>query len=359
MTRDDIPQVASLYEAVIRSGSHVPAPKLADAFERTFCDSPFVDADIPSLVYEDDTGAIAGFIGSHPRRLRMDGRVIRVACSGQLITEPKVRTRAAGALLMRAYMAGPQEVTITDGATEEVRRIWEGLGGQVSSLGCLEWIRVFRPLSGVCDLLARRRSFRAVVAACRPVAAGLDALAMWPARSPFRTTPPATIAEPLTPMSLAEHLPIVGRSYRIQPAYDAESLAWLFAEMKSVTSRGTLVAMLVRSESRKVLGSYVYYLRSGGVSEVIHLAAAPRDVDAVLDHLFHHARTSGAAAVRGRLERRLLDTLARRRFVFRYCGMALVHARDPEMLGAVQLDHTLLTRMDGEWWMGQHIEPFA
>ncbi len=35
-----------------------------------------------------------------------------------------------GALLMRRHLSGPQELTITDGPTDTVRRMWAGLGGQ-------------------------------------------------------------------------------------------------------------------------------------------------------------------------------------------------------------------------------------
>jgi hypothetical protein len=38
--------------------------------------------------------------------------------------------------------------------------------------------------------------------------------------------------------------------------------------------------------------------------------------------------------------------------------MAVVHSRRPDVLAAVQLDHALLSRMEGEWWMSPHLEPF-
>ena len=39
--------------------------------------------------------------------------------------------------------------------------------------------------------------------------------------------------------------------------------------------------------------------------------------------------------------------------------LALIHARDPEVLHAVQAGRALLTRLEGEWWMGHHLEPFS
>jgi hypothetical protein len=92
---------------------------------------------------------------------------------------------------------------------------------------------------------------------------------------------------------------------------------------------------------------------------VLQVVAARRGVDRVLDDLFAHARRNGAALLRGRLEPSLVDALARRRCVLRYNGAALVHSRHPEILRALGAGEALLTRLDGEWWMGHHLEPFA
>jgi hypothetical protein len=348
-----------LYESVIRSGSRFPPPKLADYFERTFFDCPWVDPEIPSLVYEDEAGKIAGFIGSHPRRLLIDGRPMRMGCSGQLVTDPRVRSRAVGAFLMHKYMAGAQDLTITDGATEEVRRIWEGLGGQSAQLRSIEWIRVFRPLNTALQYISRNGKFRHLAAVSRPVASALDAVIARPARFQLRPKEPAVSGEPLTPALLAEQLPAVAKSYRAFLDYDPVFLEWLFREMAAVETRGSLIAMTIRNNAGKVIGWYVYYLKPGGISEVVQVAAEKRDLGDVLDHLFNHAYTNRAAALRGRLEHGLIDSLSQRGCLLRYCGMALAYSKSPDILRAVLLDHALLTRMDGEWWMGHHIEPFV
>src|SRR2546425_837095 len=78
--RADLPEVASLYEYVMRSGTRNPPLGLAEYFERTFFDCPWTDPEIPPLVYKDGGGRIIGFLGSHVRRLRLDGHPIRLAC---------------------------------------------------------------------------------------------------------------------------------------------------------------------------------------------------------------------------------------------------------------------------------------
>jgi len=82
LQRADIPQVASRYEEVVRSGSDTPAPQLGRYSERTLLDHPWTDPEVPSLVYVDDQHGVAAFVGSHVRRMAFDGRPLRAATCG-------------------------------------------------------------------------------------------------------------------------------------------------------------------------------------------------------------------------------------------------------------------------------------
>jgi hypothetical protein len=37
----------------------------------------------------------------------------------------------------------------------------------------------------------------------------------------------------------------------------------------------------------------------------------------------------------------------------------LFYSRDPDVLAAISLGKSALTRLDGEYWMGHHTEPFG
>jgi GNAT superfamily N-acetyltransferase len=355
---DDLPQVSRLYEHVMRSGG-APPPGLTTYFDATFLQHPWADEDVPSLVHESGDGTISGFLGSHVRRLRFDGRAIRMGCSGQLVVEPAARRRGVGALLLRHYLAGPQDLTITDGATGDVRLMWERLGGHTAFLRSMNWTRVFKPWHVLGEVLLRRSRRDSWKRAMRPVWSLLDTVTERVPRTPFRVDDPPTRAEPLTPSALLEQLPAVAGHLSLCPDYDQPFTEWLFEEMAKVSTRGNLVRCLVRDQAGRVLGWYVAYLQPGGISQVMQVAAVGRDVEPVLDHLFHHAQSSGTAALQGRLEPLLFETLTRRRCLFRQSEWALIHARDPEIVNAVLLGRGMLTRMEGEWWMGHHIEPFT
>jgi hypothetical protein len=360
LERTDLPEVASLYEHVARSGSRTAPPGLAPYFEKTFFDYPGTDPEIPSLVYVDD-GRIAGFLGSSVRRLIFEGRPLRLGISGQLVTEPEVRNRAAGAFLMKEYMNGPQDLTLTDTASDVVRRIWERLGGEASQLACIGWVRIFRPFRFASDFLARRREGAGLARAARPVSTALDAAGAAVAGGVLRAPPPDVAAEDLTPDALVEHLPAVASSFRLRPDYGADGVAgWLLGALRSVRTRGELVARLVRGRDGVVRGWYVYYLLGGGIAQVIQVAGDEREVGDILDHLFHDARERGASGIQGRVEAHLRAPLGERRALFHASGyLALLHSRDADTLHAIQSGHALLTRLEGEWWMGHHLEPFG
>jgi hypothetical protein len=358
LERDDLPEVANLYEHVARSGSRQAPPGLAGYFGDTFLDYPWSDEEIPSLVYVDD-GRITGFLGANVRRFAFDGEPVRLAISGQLVTDPAVRSRAAGAFLLRRFLDGPQDLTITDTASDEARRIWEGLGGETMHIGTIGWARVFSPLRSVLDFKTRSGSGR-MTPVLRPILSAVDAAGSVVARKALRVEPPASTTEPLTPEGMGAHVDAVAKPYRLRPAYDdARGTAWLLEQIARVEPRGELVARLVCAADGRVQGWFVYYHRPGGIGQTLEIAGAGNDVGDVLDALLADAHGRGAVALQGRVEPHLLDRLPERRALFHKSGyLPLIHSPRPELLHAIHSGRALLTRLAGEWWMGHHLLPF-
>jgi len=276
-----------------------------------------------------------------------------MAAAGPLIAHPKVRNRGVGAMLWRRYLTGPQELTITDGASDEMRQIFELIGGQMMHPSSISWACVFRPWDYVGNrVLSANASVRHRIKPwARRVLPLLDAPTT---RAIGRFRPPersATTEELLTPGLFLEHLPRVTRSLRLVPDYDEQFLEWLFAELQHNRTWGTPQRVLVRDRNGQVLGWYVYFVLAEEGCQVIHLAAHDRHVGAVLDSLLAHAVEHGGAAVQGRVEAHILAPLAHRGAMFRFSARSLVHSTHADLLGAITSGHALLTRLEGEWWM--------
>jgi hypothetical protein len=279
---------------------------------------------------------------------------VRVGVSGQLVTRPEARAHAPGAFLMRAYMKGAQDLTVTDTASKEVRRIWEGVGGETFHLACVGWFRVFRPWQFA--RAYRARAEHAHSTRSQPLLAGLDAASTLFGRV-LRPLSRRVTSLPATPRDLVEHLPTVTGGFRLKPAYDLGYLEWLVPQLAAVTPRGELRIRLVESGGR-VHGWYVYYLQRGGIGQVLQVAAEDRNAADVLDGLLSDAYDAGAAGLQGRVEPHLRAALAERSLFHRSGYLALIQSRDPTLSADVQAGRALLTRLDGEWWMGHHVLPF-
>jgi hypothetical protein len=358
LERSDLPEVANLYEHVARSGSWRAPAGLAGYFEDTFLDYPWADPEIPSLVYAED-GRITGFLGSNVRRFTYDGDPVRLAISGQLVTDPEVRSRAAGAFLLKRYLDGPQDLTITDTASDTARRIWEGLGGETLHLGSIGWARLFSPLRSVWDFRSRSHRGR-LTPVVRPGLPAVDAVGSLVARRALKVDASESVTEPLTPEAMGDNLEAITRPYRLRPAYDDRAgTAWLLEQIARVRERGELIARLVRTSDGRAQGWFVYYHRPGGIAQALGVAGAGDDVGDVLDALLADARARGAVAVQGRVEPHLLERLPARRALFHKSGyLPLIHSRRPELLHAIHSGRALLTRVAGEWWMGHHLLSF-
>jgi hypothetical protein len=152
----DIPAIAKLYEKLVRSGSDSAPPGLEEAFRRLFIDTPVYSFETPSLVLEVD-GEIVGFQGVQTRYFELDATPRRLASLGPVFVIPELRARAAGAMLIKAAMNGKQDLTISDGAPEASRRLWEHLGGTLAVPQTLEWVLPLQPARLAARSLAQQR----------------------------------------------------------------------------------------------------------------------------------------------------------------------------------------------------------
>jgi hypothetical protein len=278
-----------------------------------------------------------------------------MGCAGQLVSDPTQRRLAIGARLLRRYMSGPQDLTITDGANDVVHEMWAHLGGHIVQPGSVVWTRLLRPWRAGGDRwleIKGRERWRRVASVAWPL---LDLPATPITRPPGH---PADVeTEELTPRAVIEHQPRVLGDARLWVDYDEPFLQWLFREMAAVRTRGTLTRRLLR-RGGDLLGWYVVYLKPRGLSHVIGIAATKGKLGVVLDCLFADAWRGGAAALEGRVEPALYEPLSSRRCLLRYGTRALFHSREPDAVAAISLGRSALTRLDGDFWMGHHREPF-
>jgi hypothetical protein len=360
---EDLPALGALWvRAFRRPGTPSGVERY---FREVFLDQPTSGDDPASLVYEDDAGVVAGFVGALPRRMVFRGRPIRAVVATQLMVDPGRRRGLAAFDLLRALFAGPQELTFCDGANERSQHVWERSGGEAARLYSLDWLRVLRP-AGYLRQRALRAGALGAAGASTPLCRAADAVAARlggleraaaigvPLGRPRRRLADEDLSCAPVRALLDEASP------SLRPSYDAASLAWLLDQAARTRGHGPLRRRLCRDVWGEPVGWYVYYAKPDGVAQVLQFGGKPRAIRDVLANLFADAYAAGSVAVSGQAEPRWLREItdAHARFACRSLGV-LVQAKDREISGALQRGDSFLSRLDGEWWLRFASDPLV
>ncbi|HEX7938378.1 MAG TPA: hypothetical protein VF483_05250 [Gemmatimonadaceae bacterium] len=344
---DDIPALVALRRRAFTQSERATPERSAAFFREVFFENPWRDAELPSLIYENANGEVAGFLGSLPRTMVSGGRVIRIAIGTQLMVAPE-DPGLAGRRLLRAFMDGPQDLSLGDTANDAARRLWASIGGHSSALLSLSWVRRLRPWRQRMRELGRGPAAMGLQLATAPACALLDRLAV---RRLLRFAPDAR-AYPLTAADICEIQDDVLSGFTLRPRYDVPSLAWLLSRAGEKRQFGPLHSARVVDRYGEPLGWYMYHLGKDGTAHVLQIAARRRREAHVLQRLYRDAWDRGAVTVSGRAEAWLMRTLLDDDSVFVYQGpWTLLHARKPALSEQLERDTSYFSRLDGEWWL--------
>lgn len=348
-TEEDIPQVARLHRVAFKLGDSVAPDSYREYFTRVFLDNPAGEGPLRSLVYEEDGGRVLGFLGLVPRRIGMNGHRFQALVSSQFIVDPASPAGLVALRLVKAYLEGPQDLSIADEANDVSRKIWEGLGGTTALLLSIYWTRPLRPAGLAMSYLRQHRSLAPLAAAASPLAKVADGLATRMPGSYFCPSEPSACADDLYGQTVVAHSPEFRGTASLRVEYDARTFQGLLDRAASTKAHGRLLKTVLR-KGQTILGWYVCHLDRGGVAEVLQLTAMPSSIDDVLDHLFHQAWRQGAVAVTGRLEPRFMQALSDKYCVFHRRGpWVLINTRKPQLLEALHAGDACFSRLDGEW----------
>lgn len=350
---EDIPRIVRLYATVFGPLATDALDGLESALHEIFLGHPWRDEDLPSLVYQEKTQGIVGCLGVMPRPMAMDGRLVRAAISHTFMVHPASRSTPAAMELVRAYLSGPQDLSMAQG-TSVSRRMFEAVGGSTSLLYSLGWTRVLRPSRYALSFLKRRGLPTILSQALMPVCYVADAAVARGFRNPLYLSPPEACGVELDADTLWRCLSAFSRGRSLRPTCEADPLKWLLELLDRRSGDGTFRKIIVRDSSQGILGYYLYYQTPGNLGEVVQIAARPDSIKDVLSHLFYDAWSHGLTAVSGQLDPAYLPS-----FAAQYClfnrgdgSWLLVHSKYPDLLTAIHRGDAFLTRLEGEWWIG-------
>jgi hypothetical protein len=352
---DDIGAVARLYQKTFGDRAKSPDSGFRGYLEQLFFGNPCVDPDVPPLICQDDDGSIIGFLGVLCRRMVFKGRAIRVAVSTSFMVDPDRRRTLAGVHLQRAFFAGPQDLSMTDGANDASRILWEQFGGITVPLYSLWWTRVLNPSRYALEWCATKRGWCVPFAMLfKPLAMALDRVAASLPPNDFVSDVPETAVEELDTKTLLECIGQSSASSSLKPEYDLHSLAWVLDMASQKKVYGSLWREVVRNVHEDIIGWYLYYQNPNSCSQVLEFWAIKNSVHQVLHHLFRSAWRGGSLAVSGRIEPMFIREVSEQ-----YCRIhsgtwMLAYSRDADILHSICRGDAFLGRLEGEWWLRVH-----
>ncbi len=347
----DLVRVADLHERVMPRVQALPSAALRAQLSRVLLHHPWDKEFLPSLVFEASNGDIVGCLGVMPRPMSFQGQPITAAISHSFIVAPGSRSALVALELARAFLSGPQDLSVAETGGVS-RRIWEKFDGHAALLYSLCWTRPLRPCRYALSFMRRRGLSPAVASFVQPLCRLADRFAPL-AGGAFRFPAPAVSAADLNVSELASLVSEFTKDRALCPRYDRHSSDWLLQTLAQKQDGGRLHGVTVRNARRETIGWYLYSGSRGAVGAVVQVGARPGCAEEVLDHLFYHAGQQGLIAVSGQVDPALFPVLAGKHCLFHHDGgsLLLVHSKHPDLLQAIHRGDAFLTRLEGEWWI--------
>src|SRR5687768_15510003 len=144
-TRDDIPAVAGIFQKAFRN-RHARAPRSLElCLHEVLFDHPWYDPELQSRVFVTPEGKVGGFMGVMPLHMSYRGRPVRAAVPTSLAVSEPQKYPIAGAKLVRAFLSGPQDLSISEPANGLSQNLMTRLGAEQVPSESMEWLRVLQP----------------------------------------------------------------------------------------------------------------------------------------------------------------------------------------------------------------------
>jgi len=347
LTITDIPQIAALHAKIFYKHKYY-GKKLEDYYRVVFLESSNFAKEFPSLVYVDANGQIIGFIGRIVRRMKWGEKDIHAAIAHRLMVDPEGKDPLAALKLVRGFLAGPQDLSFSDGASDEGWQFWKGLGGKVCEIYSMNWFYPLQPCQYLLNLAQKKFTLGKIV---KPLATLADGIVRHKKYYAFPKPADKTKLLPLEDETLLSFIRETAKDYVLVPEYSMDYFIWLMNFLRSNKHRGKLRGWKVVNNKEHIIGAFLYYIMKDRTVEVMWLGARPKAHEEVFRHLLWQTKQEGAIGIQGRMEPKFAKAFFSHQCLFKRGSWALFHAKDPELLNIISRCEALITTLEGELWL--------
>jgi hypothetical protein len=353
----DIDRVAALYNGTFAGSAAKASTGLAQSLKEFYLEGPSADPDIPSLVHVGDGGAISGFVGVNVVPMAFNSRQMKAAFCGALMVEDPKRDPLAGARLLKRFLSGRQDMSISETANKTSLEMSKALKGIAFPGYSLEWMRAFTPASFACDVVFRHSPLRKVAL---PVAQGIDRLVRWSGLDRGLAVERSGVGKSALALravdanGFAEAVEFLTTHYPLRPCWSSDDHGHVVSQAFDKPRYGEPVAMVASKGEGHVVGAFLYHLPPRGVGRVFQVLALPGMESRAIDCMFADAARRGAAGLRGRTQPAILNGLLGKKAMFANASSTVVFSCDEDILDCFRGGRAFVNGIAGESW-GRHI----
>jgi hypothetical protein len=343
--RDHAERVAELLQQYFPFNRKISTSYLAKLLVSHHLRQELIKDYTPSLVCLAEDDSVCGFLAVDNRMYNFKDGEIRVAHASKFVLTREVRLSLTAFRILREFIDGPQDLSITDDANESSRLLWERLGGVMVPEHSIYYKLPLRPVSFAVNTVVKEEwEFSKAVA--KTVGLGLDYLGMR-ARLPFfvKQNPRLEFAE-LTDELLLQGYRGVCSKYDLYPKFDLNDLTPRLNLTKQEVQFGKLQRVALLNDEQKLVGWFIYYLNRGDNCEVLE-AQSQRGYENDLFHaLTWHAYHRGGVQLSGRLCAVQFGTFfALRTFSLPGHMWTMMHAKDGELFEEIRAGRSFFPRI--------------
>jgi hypothetical protein len=348
--RGDLQGVAQLYAKAFGKSSMAQSNDLSSYLGELHLDNPWYDPMNPPLVAESVDQRVVGFIGTVPMPVRLCGRPIRSVVGGNFMVDRDLKDPMVAPRLLKAFLAGPHDIALTDTASPVAIKMWQGFGGELAHYQSMRWVLPLKPLSLGVSFAGRSKMTGRLASVAGPLARGVDGLVGRRRRTPAVKGGSPTV-RPVDAAFVHGFVDGLDDHRRLQFAGTAEEFGWLAGMAARKTQFGPLRSIAVHNAQSNAIGVVMYYPNRRGLGQVALAVASAGNHGRVLSALRNDAVEQGSAGLMGQADRQFALALSESPSVYVLRNdFVMLHARDAALIAPLRAGDVSLGRLSGEWW---------
>lgn len=349
--REDIPSIAKLHLMVYGNPNGEPHEDLEAYYERILFGNPWLDEEIPSLVYRSEEGRIEGLLGVLVRRMIHNGQPIRAAIPHSLMVAPECGAPMAAIQMVREFFDGAQDLVFGDGANDLSRKLLGALGATTSYLYSMHWLCILRPCAYLRSAMGTRsQTLKSVAVITKPLSFVADSLAFRFRRKSIRLRlSEGCSCLKMDVRTLLSCVKDFTKRIPLHPDYNENDIQYLEDRLRSKSPGSATTGYEVRNGKGDRIGIFLCTLGAKKSMEVVLLLAREDSNHVVFNSVLNHALSLGAKSVEGKLAPRFLQSISDNNCLLKRRSWTLFGSKEAEILNAINRGDAQLSALDGEF----------